>query len=186
MYISTGPLCRLILNTAVGSRPDLDALKMISWPSEVQRGKQKTPATGTVLMHFLPPQYIPLYYEIINKICRNRSKFHLGNAFPFVYASGIPFPGLGLRLKPPEECIDICDEFLSSLKGKVDMTRVRVADCLHVPLSKGLSPEGMHNLLSKVKNVYPNGIPLGLACSMDIRKAGQIYPSPQIYFNEPN
>ena len=109
-----------------------------------------------------------IYCEILEKIHRSQSVFDLGNGFPFRHASGER--NLGLRLELPKEVIDICNEFLSSLGSSIDTTKVKVPDNLVFPLSKGLSPTAVHNLLKKVESDYPNGVPLGIAQSIAVTR----------------
>lgn len=159
---------RLVLAIDRDSSPQLTSLR-----------EQMSLAQGSVwiekfhnelqLLQYLPAQYASLYPTMVQGICKNQHRFEVGNGFLFQYTNR---PGLGIRLSPPREVIDICNKVLMELPERVDNGKPRVPDWLYLPLFKTGSPEATTGLLATLKEAHPDGIPMGRACGLVLKLHG--------------
>jgi hypothetical protein len=152
---------RLVLDIHYRSTPLLENLRqhLRSWPYETRSVKRLE--SNAVLLRHLPLEYISLYPTIISEICKSHGNFEMGNGLLFKYDY---HARIGIKLEPPREAIDICNEMLCRLpKGNIDMRGTYMPKLLHVPLLLGRSPAATERLLTSLEKSYPHGIPLGPA-----------------------
>jgi len=130
-------------------------------------------STHIWLFSNLPIEQLDLYVNIMRRICTSRQRFPLGRGHPLRYFMG---SGVALRIDSSTALLDMYNEILEGLRGKISIKELAVPK-FHFkqlsPFQYHLSVDEIKDGLTTLVSKYPYGLNLGYPATLVLTRQSE-------------